>query len=151
MTRYAGSLLQLDFGEIDQDKSVVVADLSPGLPPQIETVPVTRGRRLLDVTGTLDELHVQTIDPDAYLRVTVRCDGPTPGLADDVRALLPNALRVTLDYERDPGDTMPVTGERLEPREQFARYFQDRHGAPADERLLKLFDELLEEVSGAAA
>ena len=41
--------------------------------------------------------------------------------------------------------------QRLEPRELFARYYRDRHGAPADERLLKLFDELFEEVSGAAA
>ena len=42
------------------------------------------------------------VDPDAYLRVMLRCDGPSPGLADEVRAILPNALRGPLDYEREP-------------------------------------------------
>ena len=150
-TRYAGSLLQLDFGERDQDKSVVIVDLDPGRPAQITTVGLTGGRRLLDVAGTLDELREHEVDPDAYLRVTLRCQAPTPGLADDVRAILPGALQVTLDYERQPGVFEPGEMQRLEPRELFARYFQHRHGAPADERLLRLFDELFEEVSGAAA
>ena len=61
------------------------------------------------------------------------------------------ALQVTLDYERQPGVFEPGEMQRLEPRELFARYFQHRHGAAAGERLLKLFDELFEEVSGAAA
>jgi len=150
-TRYSGSLLQLDFGERKQDKSVVIVDLNPGRPAQVTTVGLSGGRRLLDVAGTLDELREQEIDPDAYLRVAVRCDGPTPGLADDVRAILPGVLLVTLDYEREPGSFEPGEAQRLEPRELFARYFQQRHGAAADERLLKLFDELFEEVSCASA
>ena len=54
------------------------------------------------------------VDPDAYLRVTLRCEGPAPGLADDVRAILPRALEVTLDYERQPGAREP--GETAAPR-----------------------------------
>jgi exonuclease SbcD len=149
--RYAGSLLQLDFGEREQDKSVVIVELEPGRPAQVRTVPVTSGRRLLDVAGTLGELRELEVDAEAYLRVIVKCDGPTPGLADEVREVLPNALEVRLDYERAPGEREPGELRRLSSHDLFGRYYETRHGAPADERLMKLFDELLEEVTGAAA
>ncbi len=52
-TFYSGSLLELDFGEVEQDKRVVVVDAKPGRAPSIESVPLTAGRRLRDVKGTL--------------------------------------------------------------------------------------------------
>jgi exonuclease SbcD len=149
--RYAGSLLQLDFGEREQDKSVVVVDVDPGLPARVNVIGLAAGRRLLDVAGTLEELRAIDVDPDAFLRVAVRCDGPTPGLADDVRAALPGALEVRLDYERAPGEREPGEARRLSPRELFGRYYLERHGAPAAEPLMALFDDLLEEVSAGAA
>ena len=149
--RYAGSLLQLDFGEREQDKSVTVVDVEPGRPAQVRTVPLQGGRPLEDVGGTLDDLRALDVDPEAFLRVSLTCEGPVPGLADDVRAILPGALEVRLDYERRPGEREPGATARLTPRELFARYYADRHGAPADERLTRLFDELFEEVTGAAA
>lgn len=149
--RYAGSLLQLDFGEREQDKSVTIVDVESGRPAQIRAVALTGGRRLLDVAGTLDDLRSIDVDPDAFLRVLLSCDGPSPGLADDVRTILPGALEVRLDYERAPGERAPGELRRLSPRELFGRYYAERRGAPADERLIKLFDELLGEVLGAAA
>jgi exonuclease SbcD len=147
--RYAGSLVQLDFGEREQAKSVTVVEAEPGRPAQVRAVPITAGRSLLDVGGTLEELRALDVDPDAWLRVTLQCDGPAPGLADDVREILPGALEVRLDYERLPGEREPGELRRLSPRDQFARYHQDRHGAPADPAVLALFDELLEEVSSS--
>ena len=55
--RYAGSPLQLDFGEAGEDKSVVVVDADPGRPVRVELVPLRAGRRLADFTGTLEELR----------------------------------------------------------------------------------------------
>jgi len=149
--RYCGSLLQLDFGEREQDKGVVLIDVEPGRPAQVTTVGLTSGRRLRDVSGTLDELAELDVDSDTYLRVVLRCAGPSPGLADEVRELLPNALLVRLEYERAEGTLEPEAGRRLSPRELFAAYYQGRHGVPADERLTILFDQLLEEVTGEAA
>jgi exonuclease SbcD len=149
--RYAGSLIQLDFGEREQQKSVVVLDAAPGRPVKARTVPLKSGRPLLDVAGTLEELKATSIDPDAWLRVTLECDGPTPGLADDVRAILPGALEVRLDYERAAGEREPGELRRLSPRELFGRYHRYRHGAPATEATLELFDDLLKEVTGEAA
>ena len=81
----------------------------------------------------------------------LRCEGPAPGLADHVREILPRALDVRLEYEREEGAREPGDLRRLEPRELFAQYYRSRYGADAGEPLMKLFDELFEEATGASA
>jgi exonuclease SbcD len=149
--RYAGSLLQLDFGEREQEKSVALVNVEPGKPADVRTVALSGGRRLLDVAGTLAELRALELDPHAFLRVTLRCDGPAPGLADEVREILPGALDVRLEYERIETQPEPGEQQRLKPRELFGRYYRHHHGAEANEKLMKLFDELFEEVTGETA
>jgi exonuclease SbcD len=146
--RYAGSPLQLDFGEAGQEKSLVLVELEPGKPAQIQEIPIRAGRELIDAHGTLDELeqYRDTVD-DAYLRVFLRCERPQPGLGDQVRELLPNALEVRLEYERDESDGRRVDVATLTPRELFQRYYLERHAASADKELLDLFDRLLDEVT----
>lgn len=146
--RYAGSLLQLDFGEASQEKSLVLVDLVPGKPAKVDEIPISAGRRLLDVRGTLDELeqYRETVD-DAFLRVFLVCDRPQPGLGDQVREILPNTLEVRLEYERQEADGRKIDVRQLTPRELFVRYYRDRHAAEADSELLDLFDRLLDEVT----
>jgi DNA repair protein SbcD/Mre11 len=149
--RYAGSLLQLDFGETEQDKSVAVVEAHPGRPVKVTEVPVTAGRRLADVEGTLDQIHIRAADlGDAYLRVFVDTDGPVPGLADRVRELLPNAVDVHLRYERDEDAATGPPLSSLQPREQFLTYFRSAHGAEPDPALLVAFDEVAELVAEEA-
>jgi DNA repair protein SbcD/Mre11 len=149
-TRYAGSVLQLDFGERDQTKSVSIVDASPGRPAKVREVELTSGRRLLDLHGTLDEVAARAGDVgDAFLRVFVSTDGPVPGIADRIRDDLPNALDVHLVYERAEADGRagaPVSS--LAPRDQFLAYYRSQHGADPDERLLESFDEVLAAEAG---
>jgi DNA repair protein SbcD/Mre11 len=150
---YAGSLLQLDFGEREQQKSVAIVDVDPGRPAQVSEVALTRGSPLLDVTGTVEELRdlATTIDEHAWVRVVLRCDGPAPGLAELVREIIPRALDVRLEYEREPAFREPGDTQRLEPRDLFAQYYRHRYGSEIGEPLMQLFDELFEEVTGASA
>lgn len=150
--RYAGSLLQLDFGEAEQTKSVTLVEVEPGTPPKVSTRQLTAGRRLLQVRGTLVELEAHQGSEDAaWLKVELVCEGPQPGLADQVREILPNALEVRLDYPREDAEKRAGELRRLSPRDLFSRYFRERHGADVDGAVIKLFDELLEEVGGAPA
>jgi exonuclease SbcD len=149
-TRYAGSLLQLDFGERDQTKSVSIVDASPGRPAKVREVELTSGRRLLDLHGTLDEVASRAGDVgDAFLRVFVTTDGPVPGIADRIRDDLPNALDVHLVYERAEAEGRagaPVSS--LAPRDQFLAYYRSQHGADPNQRLLESFDEVLAAEAG---
>ena len=149
-TLYAGSLVELDFGERDQEKRVVVFEAKPGRPASIESVPITAGRRLRDLAGTLSELERLAADAgDDFLRVTVRADAPAPGLAERVRELLPNALEVTVEHPRS--EPVAAAGGdsrvRLEPGRLFAAYYEHRNGAPPSSELESLFAALYEEAS----
>ena len=145
-TRYAGSLLQLDFGETEQTKSVTIVEASPGRPAKVREVALSAGKRLIDVEGNLDEVLARgRALPEGYLRVVVHTDGPVPGIGEQVRDALPNAVDVKLDYERTT-----VTDERpalssLEPREQFVSYYRREHGVEdPPPQLVQAFEEILD-------
>ena len=73
---YAGSLLQLDFGEAGQDKFVNLVDIRPRQPAEINPVQITGGRGLRTLQLKLADLpeHADRYGDD-YLRVTVQLDG----------------------------------------------------------------------------
>jgi hypothetical protein len=85
--------------------------------------------------------------PEAYLRVFVHTDGPVPGLAEQVRDALPNAVDVSLRYERAEAeeDARPLSS--LQPSDQFAAYYRREHGVEeVPDDLARAFDEVLGEV-----
>ncbi len=140
---YSGSPLQLDFGETDDVKSVNLIEAVPDTPAEVEVVPLSSGRRLRRVKGTL--IEIERLAPelgDAYLRVEVSA-APAPGLADKVRELLPNAVDVVIaGRTRETDRPEPRLGRS--PGELFAEYLKER-GAD-DARIRALFDELLDQV-----
>jgi exonuclease SbcD len=143
---YAGSPLHLDFGDSGRGRSVRVVDLEPGRPALVREVPLRAGRDLRDLAGTLDELEAGREDAgDAYLRVELHCDGPSPGLGDRVRELLPNAIEIRL-LTPQAARAPRVDVGALRPRELLAGYLREVHGGEPDDDQLDLFDELLEEV-----
>jgi exonuclease SbcD len=143
--RFAGSLLQLDFGEAGQKKSVSVVDVVAGKPAKVEDVPVSSGRPLRDVRGPLDAVLEQgAAAGDAFLRIFVEADGPIPGIADRIRDELPNALDVHLVYDRQDATPGAEPVSSLHPRDQFVAYYRSQHSAEPAPELLEAFDEVLD-------
>ena len=143
--RFAGSLLQLDFGEAGQKKSVSVVDVVAGKPAKVEDVPVSSGRALRDVRGPLDAVLEQgAAAGDAFLRIFVEADGPIPGIADRIRDELPNALDVHLVYDREDATLGAEPVSSLHPRDQFVAYYRSQHSVEPAPELLEAFDEVLD-------
>jgi len=143
-TWYAGSPLQLDFGETKDDKSVNIVDAVPDQPAKVEQVPLHSGRRLVHVKTTLSKLiEVASTHGDAYLRIALD-EPPAPGLADKVREQLPNAVDVVVTGGEKKEETAIAERIGRSPRELFGEYLADR--GEDDPRLRSLFDELLEEI-----
>ena len=143
---YCGSPLQLDFGETANDPVVHVVDIRPGAPAVVQAHPLTVGRRLRTLRGTLaDVLEVGAAAGGDHLRVVL--DEPArAGLADEVRAALPQAVEVVLaSRAAEVATRQPADPNRLQrsPRDLLAEYLaeQDAH----DDRVLRLFDELLDD------
>jgi exonuclease SbcD len=144
---YCGSPLQLDFGEAEAERGVLVVEASAGRPALVRTRSLASGRRLRTIRGTLAQLEAMKDDVgDAFLRVVVH-ESPCAGLADEVRELFANAVDVSIEHDDDGGSTGRGEDDRSwsrAPGELFEQYLRDR--GVEDPRLLALFNELLEEV-----
>jgi exonuclease SbcD len=142
---YSGSPIQVDFGEERDVKQVLLVDIPPTGAARVTPVPIASGWKLRTVSGTLEQLAARAHD-DALLRVRVE-EPARPGLADDVRALLPNAVDVRIVAEQPVSPEIADSARlSLSPHDLFATYL-DAVGHERDQRVLALFDELLDEVS----
>ncbi len=146
---YAGSLLQLDFGEAGEEKRVVMVDVEPGRPASVRSLPLTAGRRLVQATGTWDELAVRSDLADAYLDLTVRTDGPDAGLGDRAQQAFPHLVKVRAEYPRADDERPARAGRPWD--ELYADYHEAEHGVPPAGELMAAFRDVLEEVEAATA
>jgi len=149
---YSGSPIAVDFGEQDNPSVVCVVEARPSVPARVTDVPITSGRRLRTVRGTLPELEAQAASfGDDYLRVWLR-EPTRAGLRDDMVAVLANALEVRID----PAFAMPAKPERAEtahaarsPGQLFADYCASER--VEDTRVAALFGELYDEATAASS
>ncbi|CAA9242966.1 MAG: SbcD_Mre11 [uncultured Acidimicrobiales bacterium] len=146
--RYAGSPLQLDFGEAGEAKSVTLVEVSAGSPGRVTEVPLSAGRALRVVAGTVAQLAlVAGTTGDAHVRAVVH-EHARPGLADEVRALFPHVVEVAVEAPPEDGAPTRVASRRagLSPVELVSAYCRAANldtGA-----VVALFEELHEEASG---
>ncbi len=147
---YSGSPIAVDFGEQDNTSVVCLVEARPGVPARVTDVPVTSGRRLRTVRGTLPELEARAASfGEDYLRVWLR-EPARAGLRDDTAAVLPNALEVRIDPEfaapSRPGRPNAANVTRS-PGQLFADYCAEQQ--VQDARVAALFGRLHDEVTAA--
>jgi exonuclease SbcD len=140
---YPGSPLQMDFGDKSPQKHVLMVEAVPGRPAHIRQIPLESGRRMITWTGSLEQLQsaVEGFE-DAFVRVRLT-DAHRPGLADEARAICPNAVDVALtpsDHQKK--DVVEESDIRGSPMDLFQEFLAERD--IDDDGLTKLFDELLE-------
>ncbi len=148
---YSGAPLAVDFGEQDNTNVVCLIEVAPDTPARITDLPITSGRRLRTVTGTVDQLLA---DPEAYgedfLRLRV-AQAAYAGMREQLLEGLPNALEIRLEPQFS---VSPHTGPRRStaartPAELFADYCTASQ--VDDPRLNRLFDELHDDLTSGRA
>jgi len=144
---YSGAPLAVDFGEQENTPVVCLVEAAPGTPAQVTDLPLTGGRRLRTVQGSLHDL-AQVDAGDDFLRVLVR-EQARAGLRDDVLQLLPNALEVRIDPEfaapLTPTRPRSAGARERHPSELFAEYLAATK--IADPRVEALFARLHDETA----
>jgi DNA repair protein SbcD/Mre11 len=151
---YSGSLLQLDFGEREQQKYVNLIELHARQPAAITQLPISAGRKLVDVGSPGRGVPLQALpqyrdqSDSSWFRVFVDIDMPVANLAQIVRGELPSAVRVE---RARAGAEQPLEAtesrQHLGPLEMFGNFYKSKLGRghePAPETLA-LFRRLLEE------
>ncbi|MQA05691.1 MAG: exonuclease subunit SbcD [Streptosporangiales bacterium] len=145
--RYSGSPLLVDFGEEANQPAVLLVDVAADTPARVTPVPITSGRTLRTVRGTLAELaELATGDGEAWLRVFVS-ERPRAGLREEVQELLPHALEVRIDPEfAAAGEEQPrAVRTGRSPQQLFAAYLEER--GHDDSAVEDLFAQLYDDVS----
>jgi exonuclease SbcD len=141
---YSGSPMQLDFGEVNDQKGALLVKAEPGRPASAEELPLSSGRPLRQLVGTLDHvLGAADGLGDAYVRVVLR-ETARVGLADEVRDAIPNAVEVVLETP-SRSQKRAEARQGLDPIEAFGKYLADRNAS--DNRVEALFAELLDEAT----
>lgn len=150
--RYAGSPLQLDFGEERDEKVTVLVEAAPGRPARVDPRPIRAGRRLARYAGSLEEIAQRVEDARGKLvQVTVRSDEPIPDVADQVQSMFAGAT--VLEVAEDVASrrlevlTQVDVGVHAEPsmRELFGQYLAEvGTRAAAAARVLSTFEALSE-------
>jgi exonuclease SbcD len=145
-TYYAGSLLQMDFGEAGEEKTFTVVTASPGEPATVEHIPYEGGLPLVDIRAPLEELE-QTADQhrEGWLRVTVPLIEKDPDLNRKVRELLPNALVVRAELP-EPEEVPEIRLEKgMSPVGHYRAYHLRAHQQEADWAVLEAFQNLYDQ------
>jgi DNA repair protein SbcD/Mre11 len=150
---YSGSLLQLDFGERDQQKYVNLVEVHARQPATVTKLPIGAGRRLVDIgmpgQGVpLNELtRYKNEAAGAWARVFVDVDMPVANLAQLVRAELPTAVHVERSRSAAAETAEVESRASLGPVEMFTRFYEGSlgRGHEPSAETLALFRTLLNE------
>ena len=146
---YAGSPMQLDFGEAGEAKSFVVVEARHDRPAVVSRVPYEGATPLHCFAGTRAEFEAAADDLRlrGHVRVVVDLEAPEPDFARKVRERVPNAVSVDVHLpERKRADRLAVEPD-LQPRDAYRRWRATDAGPP-DDALLAAFDELHDAASG---
>jgi exonuclease SbcD len=146
---YSGAPLAVDFGEQDNTSVICLVEATPGTPARVTDLPVTAGRRLRTVHGTLEELRARTAElGQDYLRVYLR-EPTRAGLREDTIELLPHTLEVRIDPEFAPQTTAASRAGEPRTTRTPAQLFGDYCAARdvSDPRVAALFAQLHDEVT----
>lgn len=169
--RYSGSPIPMSFSEINYQHQVVTFQLTAGKVHDMQThtipvsVPLMRVPRVhstlpevLEALQQLPEAKEEENVPAPYLEVRVLMEGPEPALRHKVEtALLGKHVRLaridsrypTTDHTQPPAFISPEKLHELKPIDVFSNIYQTRYhtNVPAD--ILKLFQEVSQELTQA--
>lgn len=146
-TYYSGSLIQIDFGEAEQEKGFYLVTVEPGRPAEVEFIPLICQRSLKVIRCNGDRLD-ETLEEYQYypgfLKVMVELERPMLGLADRVRQICPQALQIQPLYPDEffNAAEKPRDRDRFEPIAEFQHYYQDRLGMTPHPFVVEEFENL---------
>lgn len=150
---YAGSPIQLDFGEVGEAKRIVLVEAHPGHPPEVQSLPLSGGRQLWKFDGTMEQLAETAPGVGRVLALlTVHSPSTIADLHTRVQDLLPDAVildvyPVAADHRLAVRVATAPTGPEPSIEELFRDYLteQGTRGSAAD-RVMATFSRLLEAI-----
>jgi exonuclease SbcD len=153
-TYYAGSLIQVDFGEVGEEKGFNLIEVEVGRPAKVQFQPLACQKPLKRVECHIDQLDDQLEahrDYVGYLKFAIAVDTPPIGLADRVRKVCPQAVMVEpkLIVNESVQVPEPKDYDRFDAIAEFQKFYSDREKNLSPD-VINAFKELYMEFSDAS-
>ncbi len=152
--RYAGSVVQLDFGEQGDTKYVYILEAHPGKPTQVlKEHALGAGKRLKRISATRDELDrkLDELAWDGWLKLSIKLERPDPGLKDRLKRDYPNILVVEqLLPERERVAERGADQRHLSLTDAYAQFYDDERAGALPDDLRGAFSRLYAEAQPLA-
>ena len=152
-TYYSGSLIQVDFGEVGEEKGFNLIEVETGRPAKVQFQPLTCHKPLKRVEchiEQLDEYLESHRDYVGYLKFAIAVNTPPIGLADRVRKVCPQAVMV--EPKLIPNESAkiqkPKDYDRFDPIAEFQKFYSDREKNLSPD-VIEAFKNLYTEFSDA--
>lgn len=148
--RYCGTPLKYSFSEANHQKSISVVTLHVPGQIDIQLLPLTPHRDLLERTADFETLlsdsFYQTFDQTAYLHLTLTDENEIPDAISKLRTIYPNIMK--LDYcntrtAKQQALSCPAQAERYTPMELFAEFYQTQNNQPLTAMQTEFLENLL--------
>lgn len=153
--RYCGTPLKYSFSEINQQKSVTVAELDGNGLRDVRTVPLTPLHDMRQLRGSYDELSARRnydgTATDDYLRIILTDEQDVPDAIGRLRAIYPNIMRIEYDNARTRnGGTVGVADEAVvaSPIDLFGQLYERQNGRPMDDEQRGVINAMIEKIWG---
>ncbi|NUN63268.1 exonuclease subunit SbcD [Pseudanabaena biceps] len=153
-TYYSGSLIQVDFGEVGEEKGFNLIEVETGRPAKVQFQPLSCQKPLKRVECHLDNLDEQLEahrDYVGYLKFAIAVDTPPIGLADRVRKVCPQTVMVEPKLISTNAVSEPELKEHqlFDPIAEFQKFYSDREKKLSPD-VVTAFKDLYMEFSEAA-
>lgn len=153
--RYAGSLVQLDFGEQGEEKYAYIVEAGAGKPTRLLNAHrIAAGRRLRRVRLNREELEGRMLELsalDGWLKLTLNLPRPEPGLKERLKAKLPNLLIVEQLLPARDEEVPGVDHQTTDLAQAYAQFYAHERGGALPEELREAFLELYQQAEGRVA
>ena len=152
--RYCGTPLKYSFSEAGQQKSVTVVQLREKSSAEIQTVPLTPLRDLVELRGSYQELTLRdfyqgTAYPDSYLHITLTDEEDIPDAVGKLRILYPYLMKLDYCNHRTQAGALPEGGgdlPRKSPLDLLETFYAGQNGRPMSEDQRRFARELMETI-----
>ncbi|MBO7497450.1 MAG: exonuclease SbcCD subunit D [Salinivirgaceae bacterium] len=136
--RYSGSPLKYSFSEVNDNKTITIADIDANGGVKFDFIPTSQLHDWVDLRGTYNELTaLQYYDSkpelrESYVRVTLTDENDIPDAISRLRTIYHNIMEVHYDNKRTRTNSIVVNDidatEQKTPTELFAEFYEMQNG-----------------------
>ena len=151
--RYCGTPLKYSFSEMNDFKSLTVAELGGG-EPSIREIPLTPIHDMSEIRGKFDvitnpDYYTQNSKKDHYLRIVLTDENDIPDAIGRLRLIYKNLMKLEYDNTRTRKNILVSGATQTENKtvfELFSEFYELRNNAPMSEEQIDYMRTLIEKI-----